>query len=156
MRSPHGIGAMAVAAAALVAAAAGLLAAGGCSCKESQPPPPRVVQVQQPAVQPAPAAPAAPQGQAPAPGRQVGESVLRGPGDYLYTATVTAPRFAKKTVATAYIENEIKQFQASQGRYPDSLEELGKWLGEPVQAAPGGTRYNYDPKTGTVEVVPVD
>lgn len=138
--------------------AAVLLGAGGCSCKQTPPPVVHVVQqkAQPPAQQP-PQQPAAEvKAPAPKPGDQVGESVLRGPGDYLYTATVTAPRYAKKTIDISYVGREIKEFQALKGRYPKSLEELGEWLGEPVQPAPGGYKYSYDPKTGKLDVVPAE
>ncbi len=163
MNSPRAIGA--IAGALLAAGVVGVLAAGGCSKKETTPPPVVKVQPAQPAPPqaavgaPAPAAGPA-KAQAPGlganPGRQVGESVLRGPGEYLYTATVTVPRYAKKTISATYIEREIREFQALKGRWPKSLDELGQWLGEPVQAAPPGTKYSYDPSTGALEVVPAD
>ncbi len=160
MASPRAI--RAVAGALLAAGVVGVLAAGGCS-KEQPPAPVIKVQPQQPqAAQnaPAPAARPAPQGQAQAgggaPDHQVGESVLHAPGDYLYTATVTVPRYAKKTVSAVYVESEIKDFHALKGRWPKSLDELSQWLGEPVQKAPGGMKYSYDPKTGALEVVPAD
>jgi hypothetical protein len=157
MISPRAIEAMA---AALIAAA-GLLAMAGCSCKASQPPAPKVVKVQPKPPQPpsppaAPAQPAQPAPNKPASSEGVVGSVLKAPGEYLYTTTVTAPRYAKKTVAQAYVENEIKDFWALKGRYPASLDELGQWLGEPVQAAPPGTKYSYDPKTGALNVVPAE
>ena len=142
------IGTLTAAAAASVA----LLVAGGCSCEDSEPVPARVVQQEAPPPPPAPAE----QPAAAPPARQVGDSVLRGPGDYLYTATVTAPRHIKKTVADAYISNEIKQFHALEGRYPKSLQELEKWRGEPLKPAPGGAEYSYDPKTGELDLVPAE
>jgi len=144
------VGALSAAAAASVV----LLVTGGCSCRDEEPVPVRVVQQEAPP----PPAPAEQPAERPAakPQRQVGDSVLRGPGDYLYTATVTAPRHIKKTAAEAYLTNEIKQFHALEGRWPKSLEELEQWRGEPLQAPPGGTKYSYDAKTGELTLVPAD
>jgi len=164
MRFLRGIGAISLAAATLAA----LLAGGGCSCKKSQPPPNVVVQ---PAAAPAPAAvpaaaaapaPAAQQAQASkpylpgpaAPG--VGESVLRGPGDYLGTVAVTAPRYARKQIDLSYLTNEINQYQASEGHYPASLKDLETWRGEPLPPPPAGGKYSYDPKTGKLDMVAAD
>ena len=164
MRPLRGIGAIA---GLLAATAACLLVAAGCSCKQSQPAP-HVVQVQPAAPAPAPAGQAMAAAQ-PAAGPQrareyapgpavpgVGESVLRGPVDYLNTVTVTAPRYAKKQIDLSYIGNEIKQFQAAEGRFPASLKELETWLGEPLQAPPTGAKYSYDPATGKLELLVAD
>ncbi len=149
----------------LVALAAGvaLLAWTGCSCRESEPTE-EVVRVQGAApqggqdeqAQPAAGQQAAPQGQAAAqaPERRRGESVLQAPGDYMYGVTVTAPRQARKTLDTAYIQNEINDFNAIEGRYPKSLDELVQWRGAPLPDTPSGYVYKYDPATGKLEVVP--
>jgi len=139
---------------ALTAAAAGVLGWAGCSCKESQPPaeaPVRQVQAEAPAAQPPAAQPAAKPAQG---GRKVGESVLYGPGDYLTTTVITAPRYARKSIDTAYIQNEVNQFQAMEGHYPKSLDELVQWRGQPLPETPKGYVYKYDPATGKLEVVP--
>ncbi len=157
MNAPRAV--TAVVAALTAIGLVGLLASG-CSKKETAPPP--VIKVQ-------PAPPAPPQAQAPAapqrprqvaggapPDHQVGESVLHAPGDYLETVVITAPHYAKNTVSAIYVENEIKQFHALKGRWPKSLDELGEWAGEPVQKAPPGMKYDYDPSTGVVKVVPAE
>lgn len=160
MRFLRGVGAISLAAATLAV----LLAGGGCSCKKSQPPP-NVVVVPQPAPAPAPAAQPAPgarAAQAPkpylpgpaAPG--VGESILRGPGDYLSTVVVTAPRYARKQIDLTYLTNEINQYQAAEGHYPASLKDLETWRGEPLPPEPAGGKYSYDPKTGKLDMVAAD
>jgi 5'-nucleotidase len=95
--------------------------------------------------------------QEPAPRRTVrvpGESVIMAPMQYLHTTTVTAPRRARATISLAYIQNEINQYNALEGRYPASLAELEKWRGEPLGEAPPGYVYRYDAAEGKLEVVP--
>jgi outer membrane biosynthesis protein TonB len=149
-----------LAAALLAAGLAGLLVAAACSHKEPQAKPQTiVVKAGEPAAPVGPAghqaAPKQAQAAAPAPTHKVGESVLYGPGDYLET-TVGALPYAKRTLATANLENTLKAYQASEGHWPASLDELAKWLGQPVPPAPQGMKYDYDPKTGAVKVVPVE
>ncbi len=141
---------------ALTAAGAALLAWTGCSCKESEPKE-EVVRVQgapQPGAQDAGQQPAGQQAAPRAPERRRGESILQAPGDYMYGVTVTAPRQARKTLDTAYIQNEVNQFNAMEGRYPKSLDELVQWRGAPLPETPSGYVYKYDPATGKLEVVP--
>jgi hypothetical protein len=151
-----------------IATAGALLPAGaGCSCKESEKPKEEIVRVQRnaPAAppgqeaaqegQPAPQAPGArPARQAARTERVPGESVIHGPVDYLRTVTITAPRQARKTIDMAYIQNEVKQFYAMKERFPNSLDELVQWRGEPLPETPSGYVYKYDAATGKVEVVP--
>jgi hypothetical protein len=93
-------------------------------------------------------------GQAQADDENLGENVLKGPGDYLYVTTVRAPRHAKQTLAIAELTQQIQQFNALKGRYPESLEELAKWRGAELPPVPSGSRYDYDQETGTLKVVP--
>ena len=141
----HGVGA--VAAALLVWA----IACQGCSCEESEPPVKEVV------VQPERERAEEPQPAAKAPKREpgVGDSILRAPADYLGTVIITAPRHARKTVDTALIQNEVRQFYAIEERYPHSLKELEEWRGEPLPETPKGYTYSYDSSAGKVDVVPV-
>jgi hypothetical protein len=83
----------------------------------------------------------------------VGDSVIQGPADYLRTTTITVPTYIKKQANLAYTENEIKQYEAMNGRYPESLKELEEWRGEPLGKLPGGYAYSYDPKSGKLDVV---
>jgi len=155
----------------LVACAALLvLTSRGCSHGQAEQPKGEVVGQPAEATQPAQAgeagqneqaqetkvAQATPQPQKQAEGgrRPVGESVLQGPADYLRTVTITAPRHARKSIDAAYIQNEIKQFYALEGRYPRSLDELVQWRGEPLPETPSGYVYQYDAASGKVEVVP--
>ena len=86
----------------------------------------------------------------------VGESVVRGPLDYLNTVTVTAPRYAGKQIDLAYIGNEIRQYQATEGHYPNTLKDLETWRGSPLPAPPAGGKYSYDPATGKLDMVAAD
>ncbi|MHC4481848.1 MAG: hypothetical protein ACYS1C_12900 [Planctomycetota bacterium] len=136
--------------AALLASA---VAFPGCSCEDSEPPGENVQVVQPeegPPAQPGQAAPEAQEAE-----RQVGESVLHGPADYLRTTVITVPRTARKKIDTIYTQNEIEQFKAIESRYPHSLKELEQWRGEPLPEVPKGHTYKYDSKTGKLEVVPV-
>ena len=127
------------------------------SCGASKPSEERVLVVPPKAEQPEAPQQAAPQQQAHAePGRQPGDSLLHGPADYLRTTTITIPRYARKTVDVASVQNEIKQFYALQGRYPKSLDELAQWRGEPLPETPKGYVYVYDPASGKVDVVPAE
>ncbi|KPK65415.1 MAG: hypothetical protein AMK73_03025 [Planctomycetes bacterium SM23_32] len=90
----------------------------------------------------------------PVKGRQPGDSMLHAPDDYLRTVTVTVPRRIESSADQALIQNEIKQFYALEGRYPESLEELVEWRGEPLPQTPRGYVYSYDAATGELLVVP--
>jgi len=70
------------------------------------------------------------------------------------TVTVTVPRRIESSADQALIQNEIKQFYALEGRYPESLEELVEWRGEPLPQTPRGYVYSYDAATGELLVVP--
>jgi len=80
--------------------------------------------------------------------------MLHAPDDYLRTVTVTVPRRIESSADQALIQNEIKQFYALEGRYPESLEELVEWRGEPLPQTPRGYVYSYDAATGELLVVP--
>ncbi len=128
-------------------AAGGMLAWAGCSCEESEPPEEEVVIVQPEQKKAAPAR------QGAEPRRKVGESIIDAPADYLRTTAIAAPRYARKTLDTAYIQNEVRQFNALKGRLPRSLDELVEWRGQPLPETPKGYVYSYDPATGKLEVV---
>jgi len=144
-----------VAFAAVLAPVAVLLAAfAGCSCEDSEPAPRQVVR-EADEQQARPAQPAAQAPEPAKPQRQPGNSLLHAPGDYLTQTTVTVPRHIKSKARMAQTQNEIKQFQAMQGRYPLSLKELEQWRGAQLQEPPGGYTYKYDSNTGELDVVPI-
>ncbi len=68
--------------------------------------------------------------------------------DYLGTVVGQISRTRDKTTLRS-IEHSIRAFQALEGRFPKSLEELES-AGYPPPPPPEGIRYDYDPKTGKV------
>lgn len=59
----------------------------------------------------------------------------------------------KLTDTTMYLKNKIISFQRTEGRYPNSLQELvDKGYIKEIPAPPEGMTYYYDPKTGKIEV----
>lgn len=74
--------------------------------------------------------------------------------DYLSTLAKT-DKSMQKTIDTTSLNNDIQQFQVSEGRYPKDLNELveKKYLGK-IPDAPYGYKFNYDAANGTVTVVP--
>jgi hypothetical protein len=141
---------------ALLAAAPLGFATSGCSCDEPEPVAPNVV-VAQPGQQPPAQPQAAPaQGRGPGEERQIGDSILHAPGDYLTTTVVTAPRKIKRDLGNALTNKEVQEFNALEGRFPYSLKELEEWRGADLPEAPKGYTYKYDSTTGEVSVVPID
>ena len=73
------------------------------------------------------------------------------PIDYLQTVTRQPKAVAKKLDALA-MQQSLRAFEALEGRLPATLDELKK-AGFDIPAPPAGTAYQYDPKTGKVELV---
>ncbi|HLX68183.1 MAG TPA: type II secretion system protein GspG [Verrucomicrobiae bacterium] len=65
-----------------------------------------------------------------------------------------AKQDAGKTVDVASLREEIRLFQVDKGHYPASLDELvqDNYI-KKVPDAPYGTKINYNPETGEVDVV---
>ena len=77
---------------------------------------------------------------------------LTAPLDYV-GAVGKAKKSSEKRLNLANLQNAIKQFQAVEGRYPKTLNELvteGYFSRAP--RPPRGMRYVYNPKTGQVGV----
>jgi hypothetical protein len=129
--------------------------AAGCSRKEAEAPDVKVVARPAPAPAPVQEPPPGRPAQPPAE-RPVGESVLRGPTDYLYTVTITAPRHARASIDVSQVQHDIETFKAMEGHSPASLDELVKWRGAPLPDVPKGYHYEYDPATAKVAVVPTE
>ncbi len=129
----------------------------GCSCEDPQAADPeqRVVTVPEPEPQPSAEAEPAEQQQRERADRerQVGESVLHAPADYLRTTTVLAPRAARRRVNLAQLQNEIERFWGLEGRYPQSLEELEQWREAELPEIPAGYEFDYDPSSGQLDLV---
>ena len=79
---------------------------------------------------------------------------LTAPVDYL-GAAANAKKSAEKTLDTAGLNQAIQMFYATEGRYPKTLNELvGTGQLSKLPSAPAGMKYDYNPKTGQVKVVP--
>ena len=78
---------------------------------------------------------------------------LTAPVDYL-GAVSKAKKTADKTVATVGIDQAIKMYSAEMGTMPKNLNELVPSYLPSIPPAPAGMKYDYDPKTGVVKVVP--
>ncbi len=73
------------------------------------------------------------------------------PLDYVNMA-VKQPKRVEKQLRSLAMTQAIQAFQALEGRFPKSLDELKK-SGFEIPPLPKGTQYKYDAKTGKVEVV---
>jgi hypothetical protein len=77
---------------------------------------------------------------------------LTAPGDYL-GAVMQADKYAVKSIDLSYLSEAIQQFNAAEGRYPKTLDELvPNYVGK-LPATPYGTKLDYDASSGTVKVV---
>ena len=79
---------------------------------------------------------------------------ITAPVDYL-GAVSKAKKVSEKTIDTAYINQAIQMFQASEGRLPRDLNELvaEKYLPK-LPEAPYNMKIVYDATRGQVQVVP--
>ena len=78
---------------------------------------------------------------------------LAAPVDYL-GAVSKAKKTADKTVTAAGIDQAIKMYSAEMGSMPKDLNALVPSYLPNIPPAPTGMKYDYDPKTGIVKVVP--
>jgi hypothetical protein len=79
---------------------------------------------------------------------------VTAPVDYL-GAVAKAKKSIEQTVDTVGLTQAIQMFQGQEGRNPKSLSELveQKYISS-VPPAPAGMKYDYNPTTGQVKVVP--
>jgi len=82
-----------------------------------------------------------------------GGSLVTAPVDYLDAAS-KAKQKAVKTVDTTSLDKAIQLFNVEKGRNPKDLNELvsEKYISE-VPTPPYGTKIDYDPNSGRVNVV---
>jgi len=81
-------------------------------------------------------------------------SVLTAPVDYL-GAVVKTKQNAETTVGTVGLQQTINLFQAQEGRLPKDLNDLvGPNYLSRLPAPPANVKFDYDPATGQVKVVP--
>ena len=79
---------------------------------------------------------------------------LTAPADYI-GALGKAQKSAQKTLGAVGLDQAIKIFSGDEGRFPTNLNELvSKGTIGQIPPAPRGMKYDYDPKTGTIKVVP--
>ncbi len=79
---------------------------------------------------------------------------LTAPVDYL-GAAAKAKNAATKTVSTVGINQAIQLYQAQEGQLPKTLDDLvAKQYLPSIPPPPAGTKYDYNPQTGAVKVVP--
>lgn len=90
---------------------------------------------------------------APAPAKKEPAAPSSSPADYARNLS-SAPNRAAAVIDIASINRAIVNFQAMEGRYPKSLEELvlTRYLPQ-IPKAPIGKRLSYDPATGQVTLV---
>ena len=81
-------------------------------------------------------------------------NALNAPVEYL-GAAVRARQTALKTVGIVNLQQAIQMFQGQEGRLPRDLNELvsGKCL-TALPTAPMDMKFDYNPLTGEVKVVP--
>lgn len=94
-----------------------------------------------------------------APGKATNETSSAGnpltaPVDYL-GAAAKAQQSASKTTSTLGIQQAIKLFQTQEGRNPQNLNELvgGDYLSR-LPDPPAGMKFDYNPETAVIRVVP--
>ncbi len=82
-----------------------------------------------------------------------GGSLVTAPVDYL-DAAAKAKQRAVKTIDTTSLDKAIQLFNVEKGRNPKDLNELvsEKYIKE-IPTPPYGTRIDYDPNSGRVNVV---
>ena len=79
-------------------------------------------------------------------------NVVDAPLNYV-GAVVQAQKHAENVIDVSYINQDIQLFNASEGRYPTSLEELiPNYLGK-MPDVPYGYKLVYDTNTWTVKTV---
>lgn len=82
------------------------------------------------------------------------ENATPASGNYL-GGVMQADKYAVKTIDVASINQAIQQFNAAEGRNPQTLQELVPNYLPKIPAAPYGYQIVYDPKAGTAKVVQV-
>jgi hypothetical protein len=89
-----------------------------------------------------------------APSNTTSGNPLTAPADYV-GAIGKVQKSAQKTLGGLGLDQAIKTFYAEEGRYPATLDELvSKGTVSAIPNPPPGMKYDYDPKAGTIKVVP--
>jgi hypothetical protein len=82
-----------------------------------------------------------------------GGNPLTAPADYISSA-VKAQQSAAKTVTGVGLDKTIQLFYGQEGRFPKDLNELVPGYINAVPPPPRNMKYDYDPKTGVIKIVP--
>jgi len=78
---------------------------------------------------------------------------LTAPADYVGAAGQAKKR-VERGLSTAGLQQAIQMFQAQEGRFPKTLEELvSKQYLDKLPPAPAGQKYQYNATTGDLRVV---
>ena len=80
-------------------------------------------------------------------------SPILAPVEYL-GAAATGKRNAEKTIDTVSLNRAIQAFSATEGRLPKDLSELSPAYLPKLPPPPYGMKYDYNPASGDVKVVP--
>ena len=87
-------------------------------------------------------------------GTAVGENPLNAPADYV-GAVGKAHQSAVKTLGAVSLDSAIKTFYEQENRYPKTLDELVSSRVLPkLPAPPNGMKFDYEPASGKVKIVP--
>jgi hypothetical protein len=79
---------------------------------------------------------------------------LTAPVDYL-GEVAKGKKTTEKTLDTAALNQTVQLFAAQEGRYPKTLNELvGPEYLSKLPEPPAGMKFDYNPTTGQVKVVP--
>jgi hypothetical protein len=79
---------------------------------------------------------------------------VTAPVDYL-GAAAKAKKLADKTVSGAGLNQAIQLYQAQEGQLPKTLNDLvTKQYLHSIPPPPAGMKYDYNPQTGALRVVP--
>ena len=79
---------------------------------------------------------------------------VTAPVDYL-GAAAKAKKLADKTVSAAGINQAIQLYQVQEGQLPKTLNDLvTKQYLPNIPPPPAGMKYDYNPQTGALKVVP--
>ena len=79
---------------------------------------------------------------------------VTAPVDYL-GAAAKAKKLADKTVSAAGLTQAIQLYQAQEGQLPKTLNDLvAKQYLASIPPPPAGMKYDYNPQTGVVKLVP--
>ena len=79
-------------------------------------------------------------------------NVVDAPLNYV-GAVVQAQKHAENVIDVSYINQDIQMFNASEGRYPENLQELIPNYLAKMPVVPNGYKLVYDTNTHTVSAV---